>query len=111
MLLVITAVVFAAGCSSNTETTSNVSAGASEHETPKTSVADEGASHSEAAGSIPADANVTESNETEVNQTGNETNVSAAATGAPQGSKGRVSLTAMKLEKIRAARGLNNTTS
>lgn len=104
MLLVVAAVVFAAGCSGNTKTTSNVTQGASEQETPKTSVASEGGNESEASANVPADANVTENNVT----AGNDTNISKATVSEPQGNTtGRVSLTQMKRDKIRQNLGVN----
>lgn len=105
MLLVVAAIVFAAGCSGNTKTTSNATSGASEQITPQTSVASEGGNQSEAVANVPLETNVTENNAT----AGNETNVSAATVSTPQGNTGvHVSSTAMKKAKIQANLGVNS---
>lgn len=110
MLLVVAAVVFAAGCAGNTK--SNVTQGPSEQATPNTQVSNESMTQSEATADVTANTSVTENSEIDVNETtGNETNMSTATVSTPQGNTtGHVSLTAMKLQKIRAnMKGGNST--
>jgi inhibitor of cysteine peptidase len=109
MLLVVAAVVFAAGCAGNTK--SNVTQ-PSEQVTPNTQVSNESVTQSEVTSSVPAETNVTENSEIDTNETaGNETNMSAATVSTSQdNTAGHVSLTAMKRAKIRANLGVNNTT-
>jgi hypothetical protein len=113
MLLVVAAVVFAAGCAGNTKSNATQP---SEQVTPNTQVSNESVTQSEAAANVTANTSVTENGEIDVNETaGNETNMSAATVSTPQdNTAGRVSLTAMKRAKIRANLGVtgsvNNTT-
>lgn len=113
MLLVVAAVVAAAGCAENK--TTNVTQGDKEQVTPGTSVASEGVNQTEAKASVPpAEEIVAEDNTSAVNETNvSETNVSAATASVTQTSTtGHVSITKMKRDKIRQNLGLdsNNTT-
>ena len=102
MFLAIAAVVFAAGCAGNTQTTVNNSTGAQAQVTSQTPVSSEGANQTQVEPNVQANTNVTENNITTVNETsGNTTENNTTNVNTTEGNTTHVSSETLKLQKIR----------